>query len=73
MAALSCGSRRMTVLVLFVGFYAIVFAVLVIGIALGFASWVIGVIGFVLLFSFAMGLVYRAARKAAPPPRGTDG
>ena len=62
----------MTAVVVFVGFYVIVFAVLVIGLSLGFASWVIGVIAFVLLFSFGMGVVYRAARNAASPLSQSD-
>ena len=56
-----------SILVVFLGFYVITFAVLVIGITLGVASWIIGVIAFVLVFSFAMGFVYRAARKAPSP------
>ena len=62
----------MNILVLFLGWYAIVFTILVIGITLGVASWVIGLIGFGILFSFAMGLVYRAARRAAPPITDKD-
>lgn len=48
------------------GFYAIVIAVLVTGISLGIDSWVIGVAGFVILFSSGMAL---AVREARPPER----
>ncbi len=62
----------MSIAVFMIAFYAVVFAVLVIGITLGAPSWLIAVVAFVLLFSLGMGFAYRAARSGAGPAPSKD-
>ncbi len=59
----------MMVIIYLLVFYAIVISVLVVGITLGVASWLIGFAAFLLLFSSGMWLAVREARSNASPPR----